>query len=38
MGDEYVDDVWLLPGIVEFEGDDSAERAIKWQLEHWDET
>jgi len=34
-GDDYVEDVWLLPGIIIFEGDDSAERAIRWQIKNW---
>ena len=36
-GDDYTEDVWLLPNHVLFEGSDSLARAIAWQFERWAE-
>lgn len=30
--DVYQEEGWLLPGRIQFEGDDSTERAFAWQL------
>lgn len=31
-GDEYTDDSWLLPGRIQFDGDDATFRALQWQV------